>query len=468
MLLSYPADPNPDWVDIFEEWLFLAAGLAAVWAAWRVDSARLMVGVLLITTSFALELADEFVMETAFFGQHVSAAFAAAGVALIAWALSQLAARQREGRLHLQSSEERFQLLFEMCPVPLTVQKPSGEFLMVNSAFERRTGYRRDALIGRTPWDLNMFERSAGQTLQRKLEERNDGPVRQTMEVQTRRGGVYTIILSADRIELPEGPAVITASYNVTEHESLLREIERYQGQLEVAAMKDEFIATMSHKLQSPLHAVITAAQNLDAPAKGALSPEQRTSVTTISESARQLHTVIEDILELSRLESGRGVLQREPVNISAACDAAWASIAKAVERKWLEGAVSITKDVDSVFTDPRRLNSILTHLLDNAVKFTPPGGRIGLDVVADPPKGLVSFTVWDSGPGIPADDQARLFQPFVQLQTDPNSNTSGTGLGLAIVRRTARALGGDALIESSAGSGSKFTVFLPLNPPTA
>jgi signal transduction histidine kinase len=80
----------------------------------------------------------------------------------------------------------------------------------------------------------------------------------------------------------------------------------------------------------------------------------------------------------------------------------------------------------------------------------------------------VVAFTVWDSGPGIPAADQPRLFQPFVQLQTGPTSETSGTGLGLAIVRRTARALGGDAHLHSGAGAGSRFTVFLPLNPPAA
>jgi PAS domain S-box-containing protein len=467
MLLLSPTDPRPDWVDIFQEGVFFAAGLAAAWASWRVDSPSLMAGVLLLTMSFALEVADEFVVEPPFAGNQVPAAFAASGVLLIAWALAQLGARQRQGRLHLQSSEERFHLLFDLCPLPLIVCKTSGEFITVNSSFEHRTGYKQDALIGRTPWELDIFDASSGEAMMRKLRESNGGPIRHTMQVRTRMGAIYTIIMTVDRIELPEGPAVIAAAYNVTDQESLLRELERYQGQLEVAAMKDEFIANMSHKLHTPVTSVIAAAQDLASTPKGSLTSAQRASVAAIDQNAQHLLVMIDDILELSRLDSGRVAVQREPVDVSAVCDEAWTDVSAAAEQKWLEGTVSMAKGVDTLFTDRRRLKSILAHLLDNAVKFTPAGGRIGLEVSTDQPKGLISFTVWDSGGGITAADQARLFQPFVQL--DPTvGDGSGTGLGLAIVRRTARALGGDAHVESAAGKGSRFTVFLPFNPPTA
>lgn len=466
MLLAYPPDPNPDWADIFQEWVFFAAGLAAMWAAWRVESARLMTGVVLLTMSFGLEVADEFVIEAALVGNQMIAAIATSGLALIAWSLAALGVRQRQGRMNLQSSEERFQLLFDLCPVPLTVTRPTGEYITVNTAFERRAGFRRDALVGKTPWDLELSDRAAAEAITRKLAERSDGPVRQMMQVRARMGASYTVIVTADRIELPEGDAIISASYNVTEQESLLRELERYQGQLEVAAMKDEFISTMSYKLQTPLTAVIAAARTLEGSSNGPLTPPQRASLHTIMERSERLLDVINDILELSRLDAGRGVMQREPVNIAAACDEAWASVAEGIEQKWLEGTVSLAKDLETLFTDPRRLKSMLMHLLDNAVKFTPAGGRIGLDVTADQPKGVVAFSVWDSGPGIPLADQSRLFQPFVQLQTGRTGEISGTGLGLALVRRTARALGGDALVESQPGAGSRFTVFLPFNPP--
>ena len=467
MLLLFPTDPRPDWVDIFQEWVFFAAALAAAWASWRVDSAWLMAGVLLLTMSFALEVADEFVTEPAFVGNQVPATFAATGVLLIAWALAQLGARQRQGRLRLQSSEERFHLLFDLCPLPLIVCKPNGEFITVNSAFEDRTGYKRDALLGRTPWDLHIFDVSSGEAMMRKLKESKGGPVRHTMQVRTRMGAIYTIIMTVDRIELPEGPAVISAAYNVTEQESLLRELERYQGQLEVAAMKDEFIANMSHKLHAPVTSVIAAAQILANTPKGSLTSEQRVSVAAIDQNAQRLLVMIDDILELSRLDSGRAAVQREPVNVSGVCDEAWGDVSAAAQHKWLESTVSVAKGVDTLFTDRRRLKSILVHLLDNAVKFTPAGGRIGLEVSTEQPKGLISFTVWDSGPGITAADQTRLFQPFVQLHP-ATGDGSGTGLGLAIVRRTARALGGEAHVESASGKGSRFTVFLPFNPPAA
>ena len=289
--------------------------------------------------------------------------------------------------------------------------------------------------------------------------------MRGTIQVRTRLGASRTVEVVAERIQLAEGPAIVAAGYDVTDQSSLLREIERYQGQLEVAAMKDDFIATMSHELRTPLTAVIGAAESLDK-SHATLASGQRALVTVVSENARRLLTVINDILELSKLEAGRAVIQREPVDIAATCDAAWALVSSRAQAKWLDSRFAIPKGLGSIFTDGRRLQQMLVSLMDNAVKFTPAGGRIGLDVTRDAGKGLVSFTVWDSGPGISPADRARLFQPFVQLQAPAEGEPNGFGLGLALVRRTARALGGDAYVVGT--EGSRFTITLPLNPPAA
>lgn len=246
------------------------------------------------------------------------------------------------------------------------------------------------------------------------------------------------------------------------------RRLEDYEARLEVAAMKDEFVASMSHELQTPLTDVIGAAATLDNGVGGPLSRAQRELVALISSSAEHLLAIINDLIELSRLESGRAALTREDVDIAHCCDEAWAEVAVRAQAKWLDSSFAVPRTSGSLFTDSRRLRQMLANLLDNAVKFTPSGGRIGLDVTRDEHSGHVLFTVWDSGPGINPADQARLFEPFVQLNSEANREQQGTGLGLALVRRTARALGGDARVESTVGAGSRFTISLPVNPPAA
>ena len=246
------------------------------------------------------------------------------------------------------------------------------------------------------------------------------------------------------------------------------REIERYRAQLEVASMKDEFIATMSHELRTPLTAVIGAADTLEQGVGGALTREQREMVGMISGSAEHLLSIINDILELSRLDSGRVTLARESVDVVRCSDAAWALVSGRAQSKRLDATFAVPASAGTISTDGRRLKQMLLNLLDNAVKFTPVGGRVGVEVARDDAAGKVWFTVWDSGPGIAPADQDRLFEPFVQLDAGLNREHQGTGLGLALVRRTARALGGDVMLKSAPGEGSRFTIWLPVTPPPA
>jgi PAS domain S-box-containing protein len=465
ILIAYPIDPNPDWLDIFEEGVFLLGGLAAAWAASRVASRTLMIGTLVLTAALAIELGDEFVQEPVWVGDWLTALLTLISLGVVAWSLAQVGTREQKGRQALASSEDRFQRLFELSPISLAVSDAHGAFLDVNDAFERATGYRREELVGKRPSAFGLFlDPDTGQQFLGRVAHA-DGPVRGTVQVRTRAGAVRSVNLVVQRITLPEGPALMGAAYDVTDQTTLLREIERYQGQLELAAMKDEFIATMSHELRTPLTSVLEAAGRLQHPSASPLTSEQRRSVESVATNAGRLLSVINDILELSRLDSGRAVIQREPVSIEPACEAALTAVANQIQKKWIDADVSVARGMDSIFTDSKRLNAMLVELLDNAVKFTPAGGRIGLNVKQDTGRGTMAFTVWDSGPGIDPSDHERLFQPFVRLHSDDDSE-NGPGLGLALVRRTARALGGDANVDSSKGKGSRFTIRLPLNPP--
>ncbi len=229
------------------------------------------------------------------------------------------------------------------------------------------------------------------------------------------------------------------------------------------ARLKDEFLAAMSHELRTPLNTVLGMAEALQEQVYGALNQEQNVALTRIEESGRHLLSLINDILDLSRIEAGKMELQMGQVDIFAVCQASLYFIDKAAKAKQLDVALSI-KDNIILYADQRRLKQVLINLLSNAVKFTPEGGKIGLTVTADPEQPAAKFTVWDTGIGIAKTDMDVLFKPFVQLDSRLARQYEGTGLGLALVYKIVEIHQGSVAVESQLGQGSRFTVYLPLH----
>jgi len=238
----------------------------------------------------------------------------------------------------------------------------------------------------------------------------------------------------------------------------------------EMNRLKSDFLATMSHELRTPLNSIIGFSDVLGS--IESLDDRQKRYVQTIRSSGRMLLEMINDILDLAKIEAGKmevrpGVFRLESI-VSAQCD----MVRPLAERKRIDLAFDIGPGLDDLEQDPAKVQQILANLLSNAVKFTPEGGRIDVRArLADEAGGDpdLLLDVIDTGVGIAEEEQQAIFEKFRQgrvFQTGDDAMTrefSGTGLGLSIVRELCRLLGGDVLLESQLGRGSRFTVRLPL-----
>lgn len=226
--------------------------------------------------------------------------------------------------------------------------------------------------------------------------------------------------------------------------------------------VKDEFLANMSHELRTPLNAVIGLSDSLAEQIAGPLNDKQEKYVSTIRESGHHLLDLINDILDLAKIEAGQVTLSQDTVNIAAVCQSSLRMVKQLALKKNQEVSLELDADLDTIRADERRLKQMIVNLLSNAVKFTPEKGKLGLQVRGDRENNVVRFTVWDTGIGIEEKDLSHLFKPFSQLDSNLARKSSGTGLGLALVAKMASMHGGGVSVESEPGVGSQFTITLP------
>ncbi len=226
--------------------------------------------------------------------------------------------------------------------------------------------------------------------------------------------------------------------------------------------LKDEFLANMSHELRTPLNTILGRTEILAEGIYGPINHEQQVALASITESGRHLLALINDILDLSKIEAGKLEIQLGCVDVASLCEASTCMVAQSAMSKGITLQCTIAPSIDTIYADERRLKQILVNLLSNAVKFTPSGGHISLTVSADPEATSVFFTVSDTGIGIDESDIPRLFQPFVQIDAGLSRQHDGTGLGLVLVKRLAEAHSGSVSVESHVGVGSNFTVRIP------
>ncbi|MBD2343482.1 ATP-binding response regulator [Anabaena subtropica] len=265
---------------------------------------------------------------------------------------------------------------------------------------------------------------------------------------------------------------------DVTEQQQLCKELAAKNADLiQLNRLKDEFLACISHELKTPLTAVLGLSRLLVDQQLGELNERQARYAGLIHQSGRHLMSVVNDILDLTRMETGQMELTPVPVSIRSVCDRALLE-AKAIHNQTSktsgtqatrpstpEFTLSIELDLDQIVADELRLRQMLVHLLSNAFKFTEIAGEIGLRVSHW--EGWIAFTVWDTGIGIPEHQQHLIFQKFQQLENPLTRQFEGTGLGLVLTRALARLHGGDVSFLSREGKGSQFTLLLPPSPPS-
>jgi PAS domain S-box-containing protein len=232
--------------------------------------------------------------------------------------------------------------------------------------------------------------------------------------------------------------------------------------------VKDEFLANMSHELRTPLNAILGLSESLGEQIAGPLNEKQQKYIVTISESGRHLLSLINDILDLAKIEAGQITLDINRVDIQSVCEASLRMIKQLAQNKRQDVRLEIDDEIGLIWADERRLKQMIVNLLSNAVKFTPEDGKIGLEVHGNLNENEVMITVWDNGIGMKEEDLSRLFQPFVQLDSGLARETTGTGLGLALVAQMVRLHGGSVRVNSHPEQGSRFTIVLPWEPALA
>lgn len=235
---------------------------------------------------------------------------------------------------------------------------------------------------------------------------------------------------------------------------------------------KSGFLAIMSHELRTPINAVIGYADLLNLGIAGPLNPDQRSKVTRILESARHLLGLVNEVLDLSRADARELTVQRRVVRLAPTVDGALAVAQPLADARGIALRGVCADGTAAYLGDPDRVRQILVHLLDNAVKFTLPGGRVTAECECDvtPAREAhlgdharwVCARVVDTGIGIAPESLSSIFDPFVQVQSGHTRPSDGSGLGLTVSRRFARLMGGDITVSSEPGAGSTFTLWLP------
>ena len=280
-----------------------------------------------------------------------------------------------------------------------------------------------------------------------------------------RRGAGWSIVLLDRPVRPTSLVSLIGAALRNRARQYALRDLlgryEEARAEADAAnRAKADFLAVMSHELRTPLNAIGGYAELLEMGIRGPVTDAQRKDLERIQLSQRHLLGLVNEVLNYAKLETGTVQYDLQHVPVHEPMLSAEALVVPQARAKELELAVSACEPDLAVHADEEKLRQILVNLLTNAVKFTPPGGRISMR--CQPDGAVCRFQVTDTGIGIPAEELEAVFRPFVQVRSDLTRTQEGTGLGLAISRELARGMGGDLAAESTPGVGSTFELVLP------
>jgi PAS domain S-box-containing protein len=380
---------------------------------------------------------------------------AAGNVVAICGLSSDITERKRLEKI-LADSEARLRSLLEDSPAGVGILTMDSVTLFSNRKLAQLIGRTRDEIVGSRFDDFWARPEECEQAKRDLSEDR--GVLDRETELQRSDGTGIWVLLSARVIELEGGPCMVAWFYDITERrvaEAAMRDARDLAEQ--AARAKSDFLANMSHEIRTPMNAIIGMAHLVQ---KTELSARQRDYVNKIQQSGQHLLGIINDVLDFSKAEAGRLVIERIEFQLTNVLN----TVANLLSEKAASKGVSLLFDVDSavpesLIGDPLRIGQVLINYVNNAIKFTE-RGQIGVivRVIEETEKDvLLHLAVSDTGIGLSPEQQARLFESFQQADTSTTRRYGGTGLGLAITKRLADLMGGSVGVQSVEGEGSTF-----------
>jgi len=358
-----------------------------------------------------------------------------------------------------QKRNELFAAVFESAPDAMVITGQDGRIRLVNAQVEKLFGHTREELIGQTIETLLPDRFHAAHIASRltySAAPQATGLHRKVELYAVRKDGTeFPVEVSLSPLHTESGLLIASAVRDITERKRL------EAGVLEASRLKGEFLANMSHELRTPLNAIIGFAELMHSGKVGPMSEQHAEYLGDILISSRQLLHLINDVLDLARIESGKMQFTYEPVYLPEVVDEVLDVLRRLAENKHLAIERHVDPALNEVVADPAKVRQILYNYLSNAVKFTPNGGQIRVRIEAEGAE-FFRIDVEDTGVGIAPDLIPHLFKEFQQLDASTAKRYQGTGLGLALTRRVAEGHGGSVSVRSAPGQGSTFSAVLP------